>query len=64
MSPLTDLDHMPFGEHKGKLMQNVPVNYLHWLWTHGMSQETKPVAEYIRSNLNALKKENPDLIWD
>ncbi len=45
-------------------MQDIPVNYLHWLWQRGLKHEKKPVAEYIRANLNALKKENPDLLWD
>ena len=45
-------------------MQDVPVDYLHYLWNEGLKNETKPVAEYIRKNLNALKLENKDLIWD
>lgn len=54
---------MPFGKYKGKRMQDVPANYLHWLWTNGKEQDDDPVADYIRRNLNALKKENPDAIW-
>mgnify|MGYP001581133660 CR=1 FL=1 len=54
---------MPFGEHKGRPMQDIPVNYLHYLWQRGLKHEHKPVANYIRENINALKKENPDLIW-
>lgn len=63
MKALTDTDLMPFGEHKGKPMQDVPVNYLHFLWHRGLKTEDKPVANYIRTNLQALRKENPDLIW-
>lgn len=63
MKALNDLDLMPFGEHKGKPMQDVPVNYLHYLWTRGLSKEDKPVANYIRKSLPALKQENKDLIW-
>lgn len=61
---LTDTDSMPFGAHKGKPMQDVPVYYLHWLWHHGAKEESTPVANYIRENMDALKKEKPDLIWD
>lgn len=58
---------MPFGKYgpKGEklIMQDVPVGYLHFLWMQGMHKETRPVANYIRRNLNALKKEDSDLIW-
>lgn len=63
MKELNDLDPMPFGEHKGTPMQDVPVNYLHYLWTRGLKTEKKPVANYIRRSLSALKQENKDLIW-
>lgn len=63
MKPLSDTDPMPFGKHKGKPMQDVPVNYLHYLWESGLSKEDKPVANYIRRSLSSLKEENPDLIW-
>lgn len=55
---------MPFGAHKDKPMQDVPASYFHYLWTHGMKDEKSPVAEYIRQNLHALKKEYSDGIWD
>jgi hypothetical protein len=61
--PLEDLDPMPFGKYKGKPMQDVPANYLHWLWTSGKESDDDPVSDYIRRNLNALKKEIPDAIW-
>lgn len=63
MKPLFDDSPMPFGKHKGKPMKDVPVNYLHYLWESGLCKEDKPVANYIRKSLPALKKENPDLIW-
>lgn len=63
-SELTDLDPMPFGEHKGKPMQDVPAAYLHYLWASGKNQDkTCPVARYIRRNLDALRKEHKDGIW-
>jgi hypothetical protein len=63
---LQDTSLMPFGMHKGTPMQDVPASYLHFLWTNGMSDEiTHPslVADYIRRNLDALRKEHPDGIW-
>ncbi len=27
-----DTDPMPFGKHKGELLQDVPPRYLQWLW--------------------------------
>jgi uncharacterized protein (DUF3820 family) len=62
---LTDLDPMPFGKYKGQPMQDVPADYLHYLWHKGLKHERNSlVAVYIRANLNAIKKELPDLIWD
>lgn len=55
---------MPFGKHRGKQMQDVPVNYLHWLWNNGMRNEQSDVANYIRNNIAALKLEDKDLIWE
>lgn len=65
MKQLRDIDKMPFGQHKGVLMQDVPPSYFHWLWTQGLKNEVKvnPVADYISRNLLALKKEYPDGIW-
>ncbi|MEO0797329.1 MAG: DUF3820 family protein [Verrucomicrobiota bacterium] len=62
---LQDTDPMPFGKHRGELMQDVPARYFHWLWNNGKSKEQFcPVADYIRRNLNALKLEHEDGIWD
>lgn len=64
MKQLEDLDPMPFGEHKGEPMQNVPASYLHWLWVDGKKENfVCPVADYIRRNLNALKMEYKNGIW-
>lgn len=61
---LSDTDKMPFGKHKGTPMQDVPSSYLHWLWTNGKKDDHKcEVADYIRRNISALKKELPDAIW-
>lgn len=63
---LDDTSEMPFGKHKGERMQDVPPSYLHFLWTSGANEKVSEggVAEYISRNLDALKQENPDLIWD
>lgn len=64
MSALTDTDKMPWGQHRGEPMQDVPASYLHWLWTNGKREnKTCPVADYIRRNIDALRKDHPDGIW-
>ena len=65
--PLEDTDKMPFGQYKGILMQDVPCNYLHWFYTTCNVIDGTPgerVLGYIIENLNALKLENEDLIWE
>jgi len=66
---LHDTDPMSFGKYRGTPMQDVPASYLHWLWTNErdpMYRKTKvdPVAAYIRDNLDVLKKEHEDGIWE
>lgn len=70
MIQLCDTDPMPWGKYgpkpkgEGRLMQDVPANYFHYLWTNGKSSDTQcPVADYIRRNLSALQLEYPDGIW-
>ena len=64
MRELADTDPMPIGKHKGEPMQDVPARYLHWLWSNGLKEDhASSVADYIRRNLDALKKEHPDGIW-
>jgi len=62
---LDDLDKMPFGKYKGISMQDVPASYLHYLWHNGLKNEvvTNPVAAYIKKSLNALRIEDPQLLW-
>lgn len=64
--PLQDDSPMPWGKYKGIPMQDVPADYLHWLWHEAGKKNNKvcPVADYIRRNLNALAIENQNLIWD
>lgn len=64
MKELQDTDPMPFGKHKGKLMQDVPAYYLHYLWANGAEEDMEgEVADYIRRNKSALEKEYPNGIW-
>jgi uncharacterized protein (DUF3820 family) len=50
---LTDTSLMPFGEHKGKRMIDVPESYLLFLWTN--NKMTDQVREYINDNLDVIK---------
>lgn len=53
---------MPFGKHRGKKLQHVPADYLHWLWGQRPLSDKK-LESYIRENMSALKDEYPDGIW-
>ena len=65
MSDLGDLDLMPWGKYKGTPMQDVPANYLFWLWVNSReNNRVCSVAKYIRDNLSTLKQEYPDGIWE
>lgn len=62
---LQDTDPMPWGKYKGTPMQDVPADYLHWLYTNfGMKFKSGPVGDYILRNKAALKQEHPDGIWN
>jgi len=59
---LQDDSPMPFGKHKGTAMANVPASYLLWLrdkqgTAKPFGEESQAVQDYIRDNLDALKKE-------
>ena len=55
---------MPFGVHKDKPMDQVPADYLLWLWNDGLKNKTATsnVAAYIKENLHCLTLEDPDTI--
>jgi uncharacterized protein (DUF3820 family) len=60
---------MPWGKYRGTPMQDVPADYLHWLWVNEpapMSRKVKtdPVADYIKRNMARLQQEHPDGIWE
>jgi hypothetical protein len=50
---LTDKDIMPFGKHQGKLMGNVPSNYLMWLWDN-VENRKGDVFDYIKDNWDVI----------
>lgn len=58
----TDETPMPFGAHKGVAMANVPASYLLYIYTQDwLKNSTRSdyvnVREYIRDNIDVLKKE-------
>lgn len=65
MRILQDTDPMPWGKYKGVPMQDVPADYMFWLWTERGFENNliDPVPEYIRRNLSAFEMEYPDGIW-
>ena len=65
MIHLSDTDQMPFGKYRGALMQDIPAFYLHWLFVNGKKEDKQcPVADYIRRNMDILKQQHPDGIWE
>ena len=66
---LTDDSFMPFGKYGKppsgpKKMKDVPADYLHYLWTQGLKDDTNnAVHHYIKDNMKALQQEHPDGIW-
>lgn len=66
MKQLQDNDAMPFGQHQGLPMIDVPASYLFWLWSEcGLEDQvnTSPVADYINRNLAGLEDQYPDGEW-
>lgn len=70
MKEYDDLTPMPFGKYKGTPLQDVPADYLHYLWSSGLKNPNQQptswnesLHHYIKKNLHALKKELPDAIW-
>jgi len=52
---LKDLDLMPFGVHKDKFMEDVPVDYLIYLYEEKICKGN--LKRYIKNKLKGLKKE-------
>ena len=51
---MDDNSLMPFGEHEGKKLANVPAHYLIWLFDNDRAGRVK---RYIENNLDALREE-------
>ncbi len=62
MEEITDTSEMPFGMHRGKMMQDVPASYLAWLKDAGCDHPG--VKAYIEASWSAIKSELPDRIWE
>lgn len=53
---MNDNDLMTFGIHKGKEMQDVPADYLLWIYREG--KLTDELKKYIEDNLQVLENRN------
>lgn len=54
---LTDESPMPFGIHKDKKMENVPAEYLLFLYENNKCGKNNGLQEYIEDNLDVIKLE-------
>lgn len=60
--------NIQFGKHKGKSVDDVPADYLLWLWNQGLKEELgktghrSELAAYIMENLENLQMDAPDVI--
>lgn len=57
---LTDTDPMPFGKHRGALMQDVPASYLDWLRGQDWFDWRSPLGLYVKENESVIDKELKD----
>lgn len=56
MISYTDKTLMPFGEHRGKALANVPASYLLWCLRE-LPKLSPPLKAYIEENKALLEKE-------
>lgn len=57
---MSDTDLMPFGMHKGEMMEDVPASWLMWLRDNGSETVRNMYAEvfnYIEENMDVIQKE-------
>jgi hypothetical protein len=74
MRPLSDYDKMPFGKHIDCKMEDVPADYLLYLWDeapeplwkaeNATRPDAKAVRDYIIWRFDHLVTEAPDRIID
>jgi len=69
MNDLTDQSLMPFGDHRNRKMEDVPADYLLWLYDSmrkdanaTISGARLAVFNYIEENYSALVKDVSDYI--
>ena len=55
MNKFDDNSIMPFGEHKGKKMINVPDSYLMFIYSQSWISKWPQLEEYIKDNYEAIK---------
>ena len=55
MNKFDDNSIMPFGEHKGKKMINVPDSYLMFIYSQPWISKWPQLEEYIKDNYEAIK---------
>jgi hypothetical protein len=55
VDPLTDKSLMPFGEHKGKALANVPARYLIYIFENFTLHDN--LKTYIKKNKDVLEAE-------
>ena len=48
---------MPFGAHKGKMLANVPAQYLIWILENKKLSDRPDIEEYIKDNLDLLRRQ-------
>lgn len=58
---MKDTDRMIFGKYKGKMLGEIPAEYMLWLYSE-MKEKKSPFAtqltEYLESNLEYYKQQN------
>lgn len=54
---MEDKDPMPFGKHKGKMLQDVPASYLVWLMQQEWAEEWPELYDYLCKNEGAILQE-------
>lgn len=47
--PMTSDSLMPFGRHAGKVLKDVPMDYIRWLQSQGDELRHKPLREFLKT---------------
>ena len=59
--PLTDDDLMPWGDHKGTPMRDVPLTYLAWLSNQAWIKDRPEAYGYIQTKREAIAAARDDI---